>query len=100
MADSIQQGTARLVECDGKITGYTSNLAFFGHSVGKCNDDIKALVLAASEFPGAGFFVPITNHELLSWCLANSLRVVKLMTLMTMGLYNEPQGAYLPSVLC
>ena len=33
------------------------------------------------------------------WCLDHGLRVVQLMTLMTMGLYNEPGGAYLPSVL-
>ena len=31
--------------------------------------------------------------------LANGLRVVQPMTLMSMGLYNEPAGAYLPSVL-
>jgi hypothetical protein len=29
----------------------------------------------------------------------NGLRLVYPMTLMTMGLYNEPRGAYLPSVL-
>ena len=49
MVDAIQQGTARVVECDGKITGYTSNLAFFGHSVEASDDDVKALILAASE---------------------------------------------------
>jgi hypothetical protein len=27
------------------------------------------------------------------------LKVVQVMTLMTLGLYNEPAGAYLPSVL-
>lgn len=29
----------------------------------------------------------------------NGLRVVQPMNLMTLGLYNEPAGAYLPSVL-
>jgi hypothetical protein len=29
----------------------------------------------------------------------NGLRLVHQMTLMTTGLYNEPAGAYLPSVL-
>ena len=33
------------------------------------------------------------------WCLQNDLRLVNQMTLMTIGLYNEPAGAYLPSVL-
>ena len=31
--------------------------------------------------------------------LANGLRVVQPMTLMSTGLYNEPAGAWLPSVL-
>jgi hypothetical protein len=31
--------------------------------------------------------------------LRNGLRVLYPMTLMTRGLYNEPTGAYLPSVL-
>jgi hypothetical protein len=33
------------------------------------------------------------------WCLQNNLRLVHQMTLMTIGLYNEPTGAYMPSVL-
>src|ERR1700730_17377829 len=39
------------------------------------------------------------NHELLSWCLGKKLRLVYQMTLMTTGLYNEPAGVWLPSVL-
>ena len=34
-----------------------------------------------------------------TWCLANGFRLVMQMTLMTIGFYNEPAGAYLPSVL-
>jgi hypothetical protein len=44
-------------------------------------------------------FVPTRNSELFRWCLESGLRVVHPMTLMTVGLYNEPVGAYLPSVL-
>jgi hypothetical protein len=33
------------------------------------------------------------------WCLEQGLRVMYLMTLMTIGLYTPPQGAYLPAVL-
>ena len=43
--------------------------------------------------------MPVRNAVLLQWCLAHGLRIVQLMTLMTIGLYNEPAGAYLPSVL-
>ena len=44
---------------------------------------------------------PITVEPSLqnSWCLEHGLHVVQVMTLMSIGLYNEPTGAYLPSVL-
>lgn len=42
---------------------------------------------------------PRNNDDLLRWCFDNGLRMVKALTLMTIGLYNEPQGAYLPSIL-
>jgi hypothetical protein len=54
----------------------------------------------AEAFGGPGILVPVRNEALFQWCLAQGLRVVQEeMTLMTIGLYNEPAGAYLPSVL-
>jgi hypothetical protein len=43
--------------------------------------------------------VPSRNSELFRWCLAHGLKVVEPMTLMSLGLYNEPKGAFLPSIL-
>jgi GNAT superfamily N-acetyltransferase len=99
LADSIAQGTAAVVERDGRITAYCSSLAFFGHAVAESNLDLQALIAAADGFGGSGILVPTRNAELFRWCLANGLRVVEPMTLMTLGLYNEPAGAYLPSIL-
>jgi predicted N-acetyltransferase YhbS len=99
LADGVRQGTARVVEHHGRITGYSTAVAFLGHSVGETNNDLKALISAAPEFQGPGFQLPTRNGELFRWCMANGLRVVQPMTLMTIGLYNEPSGAYLPSVL-
>jgi hypothetical protein len=87
------------VERHGRITGYASELGFFGHAVGESNVDLQALIVAADSFGGPGILVPTRNSHLFRWCLENGLRVVYPMTLMTMGLYNEPAGAYLPSVL-
>ena len=39
------------------------------------------------------------SSELFEWCLNQGLRVIQTMTLMSRGLYNEPAGAFLPSVL-
>jgi predicted N-acetyltransferase YhbS len=99
LRDAVAHGTARVVERLGRVTGYTTGIAVFAHSVGESNDDLAALIGAAEEFPGAGFLVPMRNTELLRWCLGQQLRVVSMMNLMTIGLYQEPRGAFLASVL-
>lgn len=99
LLDAITQGTARVVEHDNRITGYATDLAFFAHAVGETTRDLIALIGAADAFGGPGILVPVRNAALFRWCLAHGLRVVQVMTLMTIGLYNEPAGAYLPSVL-
>jgi predicted N-acetyltransferase YhbS len=97
--DAIQQGTAMVAELEGRIKSYASSVAFFGHAVGESNRDLQALIAAATEFQGPGILIPTRNAGLFRWCLESGLRVVQPMTLMTMGLYNEPAGAYLPSIL-
>lgn len=99
LLDAIKQRTATVVEREGRITGYTTLVGFFGHAVAEDNEDLKALIGAAPGFPGPGFLLPTRNSDLLRWCLGNGLRVVQPMTLMSMGLYQEPKGAFLPSVL-
>lgn len=99
LKDSIEQNTATVVMHLGTITGYAVLVGFFGHAVARTNQDLIALIGGASEFSGPGFLLPTRNREVLSWCMANGLRLMKQMTLMTVGLYNEPSGAYLPSIL-
>jgi GNAT superfamily N-acetyltransferase len=98
LADGIAQGTAFVTERAGRITAYTSVMGFFGHSVGETNEDLMALIAATPQFHGPGIFIPSRNTELFRWCLAEGLRVSQPMTLMSMGLYNQPKGAFLPSV--
>ena len=99
LRDAIKQSTATVVEHAGRVTGYSSSIAFFGHAVAETNEGLKALIGAAPVFGGPGFLVPTRNAELFLWCLEHGLRVVQPMTLMSIGLYNEPAGAFLPSVL-
>jgi predicted N-acetyltransferase YhbS len=99
LLDSIKGGTASVVEHHGRITGYATMVGFFGHAVGESNDDLKALIGAAPAFPGPGFLLPTRNSSLLRWCLMNGLRIVQPMTLMSVGLYTEPRGAFLSSVV-
>jgi hypothetical protein len=99
LRDAIAKGWATVVEHDGRITGYATVIGFFGHTAGETNEDIKALIGAAKEFAGPGFLLPTRNGELFRWCLTSGLRVTQPMTLMSRGLYNEPVGAFLPSIL-
>ena len=55
LLDAIKQGTATVVEHGGRITGYATAVAFFGHAVGETNEELKALIGAAPAFPGPGF---------------------------------------------
>jgi predicted N-acetyltransferase YhbS len=99
LRDAIQQGTATVVEQDGRITGYATAVGWFAHAVGESNEELKALIGAAPAYLGPGFLLPTRNTELFRWCLEEGLRVGQVMTLMSIGLYNEPAGACLPSVL-
>jgi len=99
LADALAQGSAVVTEREGRITAYATALAFFGHAVGETNADLEALIASANTFDGPGILVPTRNAALFRWCLEHGLHVVQPMTLMTVGLYNEPAGAYLPSIL-
>lgn len=97
--DALSQGVAQVVEHAGRITGYTTGVGFFTHSVAETNDGLRALIVAANEFGEPGFLLPARNGQVVGWCLDHGLRIRMVTTLMTIGLYNEPSGAYLPSIL-
>ena len=82
-----------------KITGYATDIGFFAHAIGETNDDMIALIGAANAISGPGIMVPTRNHRLFTWCLDHDLQLLYQMTHMSIGLYNEPAGFYLPSVL-
>ena len=96
---SIEQGTATLVEYDGRISGYATEIDFLGHALCETNEDLKALIGAAPGLTEFGFMLPMRNASLLRWCLQQGLRVTQTATLMSIGLYNEPVGVFLPSIL-
>jgi hypothetical protein len=99
LLDAITGGTATVVEHGDRLTGYATVLGFSGHTVGEGNAELQALIGAAAEFVGPGFLLPTRNGELFRWCLAHGLRVVQPMTLMSLGLYNEPRGVFLPLIM-
>jgi predicted N-acetyltransferase YhbS len=99
LSDAVAQGSALVVERDGRITGYATSFGYFGHAAAEQNSDLQALIASAPEVIGPGIIVPTRNAELFRWCLERGLRVIHPMTLMVSGFYQQPAGAYLPSVL-
>ena len=81
------------------VSGYATGFGYGWHAVAESNEDLIALLASAEMFMGLGILVPSRNPELLRWCLDHGLRIVQQSTLMTVGLYNEPVGAYLASIL-
>lgn len=98
LRDSISAGTAQLVERGGRIRGYATGFGYGWHAVAQTDDDLMALLASADAFMGLGVIVPSRSTRLLDWCLDHGLQVVQQSTLMTIGLYNEPAGAWLPSI--
>ncbi len=99
LREAINSGTATVVEHLGRLTGYATAIGYPGHAVGESNEELKALISAATAFAGAGVLIPSRNGELLRWCYSKNLRLMQLMTLMTVGLYNEPRFPFIPSIL-
>jgi predicted N-acetyltransferase YhbS len=99
LREAVKQGNATVVEHNRLIAGYATLIGFFGHAVATNNTALKALIGAAPGFSGPGFLLPTRNGDVLRWCLENGLRIVQPMTLMSRGLYGEPAGAFLPSIL-
>jgi predicted N-acetyltransferase YhbS len=95
---AIEQKVATVVERSGRITGYATGIGFKGYAVGETTDDIKALISSTPSFFGPGFFVPTRNGQLFRWLLGAGLRAVWPANLMTLGYYQEPAGAFLPSI--
>jgi hypothetical protein len=98
LRDAITAGTAHVVEHPGGICGYVSGFGYGWHAVAETNESLIALLSSAQAFMGLGILVPSRNAQLVRWCLAHGLKIVQQSTLMTIGLYNEPTGAWLPSI--
>jgi GNAT superfamily N-acetyltransferase len=95
---AVKRGAAMIALKDGSVSGYSTGLGFLSHAVGETSEDIKALIAAAPINEGPGFFVPVRDGELLRWLLSKGYCFVWQAMLMSYGAYQEPRGAFLPSI--
>jgi GNAT superfamily N-acetyltransferase len=101
IAAAVEAGTAIALRRNGRIAGYITAPGFWigNHAVAETEADIRALILGAGrEERPVSLLIPIRRADLFRWALAQGLRVVMPMTLMTRGTYDAPRGGYLPSV--
>jgi hypothetical protein len=85
----------------GCITACTTAVSMRGFGVAETDADMEALLLgvAAATAQPLTVILPARQEALFRWCLRAGLRVVKPMTLMSIGTYQEPRGAWFPSVI-
>jgi predicted N-acetyltransferase YhbS len=88
---------------DGRISAYVSAATIWpvSHAVAESEADMRELLLGAAELESQpiSFLLPTRQASLLRWGLAEGLEVVKPMTLMSIGAYQDPGGSWFPSVL-
>jgi len=87
-------------ERDGRIAGYLAP-GIIGHGVAESEEDALVLVHEAARIQSARirFFCPLSEASLFRQMLRAGCRVRKVMTLMSIGPYEEPDVVWMPSVI-
>jgi hypothetical protein len=96
-------GTPLVIERGGRMRGYLAP-SMIGHAVAETEEDLLALMGESARYAAKGplplrMICPLTGGNLFRGALAAGHRLKKMMNLMTLGPYEEPEGAWLPSVL-
>ncbi len=88
---------------DEKIVGYASapNVWQLNHAVAATDEDMQNLLIGAANCTNQmlSFLLPTRQGDLFRWCLQKGMKIVKPMTLMSVGEYREPRGSFIASVL-
>jgi GNAT superfamily N-acetyltransferase len=88
-------------EIDGRIRGYALP-GMLGHGVSETEVDALALIRQLSGYAPPGmevFFLPLRQTSLYRAALRAGARLIKVMTLMSLGPYEEPGPFWMPSIL-
>lgn len=103
LREAIQSLSPLVAVQDGRISAYTTTMLRWhrAHGVAETEEDMEALILgaAATTADSLSFLLPTRQTRLFQFCLKEGLRVIKPMTLMSLGMYQEPRGCFFPSAL-
>lgn len=102
LAGAIQAGFSPFTrQRDGRLTGYLIP-GVFGHGVAETDADAVAIACQAARLvpqERAYCFCPLDQGSAFRAFLQAGCRTVKIMNLMAMGPYEQPQPVWMPSVL-
>ncbi len=102
LRDALRGFAPFVLERDGRIAAYATTLSVWqvAHGVGETEADLCALIAGVGRRLAEPLAFPLPTREaaIFRWCLAEGMRVIKPMTLMSIGEYQEPRGCYFPSV--
>jgi predicted N-acetyltransferase YhbS len=102
LRDTNQMFGSQVLVRGGRVMAYLAapGMWFLNHAVAQTEQDLRSLLVGASASGTSplSFLLPTRQAGLFRWAIGEGLRVVKPMTLMSMGEYQEPRGAYLTSV--
>jgi predicted N-acetyltransferase YhbS len=104
LRDATRMFGSMLLQRNGRVVAYASAPTFWfaNHGVAETEADMRDLLLGAgdttSDQQPLTLLVPIRHASLFRWLLGQGLRVLKPMTLMSMGEYHDPNGCSYPSV--
>jgi GNAT superfamily N-acetyltransferase len=103
LRDALVTGTPIVAIRGERVCAYLASPTNWlaNHGVSETEDDMRSLLLGAARMAKdpLSFLLPVCRAALFRWCLAQGLRTIRPMTLMTIGEYGDPQGVYFPSVL-
>jgi len=102
LADALKLFRATVIERGGSIVAYASAPPLWplNHGLAQTDHDMQDLIVASASVNGGAIslLIPTRRTSLFRWCLGVGLRIVKPMTLMSIGSYQEPCGPFFPSV--
>jgi predicted N-acetyltransferase YhbS len=102
LADAIPRFQPMLLRREGQVVAYASapHFWFLNHGIAASEQDMFDLLagIAALRSEPLMLLLPIRQAAFHRWCLQYGMRMLKPMTLMTIGDYQQPAGCFYPSV--
>ena len=86
---------------DARIVAYVTQPGFWpmNHAVGESDADLEALLAFSSSMAEISMMVPVRRPGLFRFLLKRGVKKIKPPSLMATGEYQEPRGAFHPSVM-